>query len=43
VKNTVVNEAHYARITWMDGKRLSVQLVDANGKDLVSKEFKLGR
>ena len=43
VKNTVVNEAHYARITWMDGKRLSVQLVDASGKDLVSKEFKLGR
>ena len=43
VKNTVVNEAHYARITWMDGKRLSVQLVDANGKDIVSKEFKLGR
>lgn len=43
VKNTVVNEAHYARISWMDGKRLSVQLVDANGKDLVSKEFKLGR
>ena len=43
VKNTVVNEAHYARITWMDGKRLSVQLVAASGKDLVSKEFKLGR
>ncbi|MEK9829983.1 MAG: alkaline phosphatase D family protein [Schleiferiaceae bacterium] len=43
VKNTVVNEAHYARITWTDGERLSVQLVDASGKDLVSKEFKLGR
>ncbi|HAB35691.1 MAG TPA: hypothetical protein DCE58_03710 [Cryomorphaceae bacterium] len=43
LKNTVVNEAHYARVSWQDGKRLSVQLVNGKGEDLVSKEFNLGR
>jgi alkaline phosphatase D len=43
VKNTVVNEAHFARVSWVDGKRLSVQLVNAKGENLVEKEFNLGR